>query len=99
MSKSFAKAFYGSIAWQKTRKAYIKSVHCVCEICRAPCGFSGIVHHKRHLDTENINNPEITLNWENLMYLCKKCHNETHSDSLPVRDDFKFDDEGNLVRR
>ena len=34
------------------------------------------VHHKVRLTPENINNPEITLNWDNLELLCHDCHEE-----------------------
>lgn len=36
------------------------------------------VHHKIRLNLGNINNPEISLNWENLECLCKKCHEAEH---------------------
>ena len=32
------------------------------------------VHHKEPLTPENINDPAITLNWDNLELLCKDCH-------------------------
>ena len=32
------------------------------------------MHHKITLDESNINNPDITLNYENLSYVCKDCH-------------------------
>lgn len=34
------------------------------------------VHHKVPLTPENINDPNVTLNWENLELLCKDCHEE-----------------------
>ena len=34
------------------------------------------VHHKIRLTPENINDPNISLNWENLELLCKTCHDE-----------------------
>jgi len=37
-----------------------------------------IVHHKIHLDPSNINNPDITLNWDRMEYLCLDCHNNEH---------------------
>ena len=37
------------------------------------------VHHKIHLTPKNINDPNITLNWDNLMLLCRDCHAEVHS--------------------
>lgn len=39
-----------------------------------------IVHHKIHLNGDNINDPNITLNWDNLEAVCRKCHAEIHED-------------------
>lgn len=36
------------------------------------------VHHKIHLTPDNINDPEITLNYDNLMLLCRDCHAAIH---------------------
>lgn len=99
MAQDFSKAFYRSAAWLKCRAAYIASVYYCCEVCREPAGTNGILHHKTPLTPDNINDPEVTLNWERLEYLCQRCHNQTHADSLPIRDDVMFDEQGNLVRR
>ena len=40
-----------------------------------------IVHHLIELDPVNINNPEITLNFNNLELLCRDCHAEVHEQS------------------
>lgn len=37
-----------------------------------------IVHHKCYIDTTNIYNPDITLNFDNLELLCLDCHNKEH---------------------
>ena len=34
------------------------------------------VHHKIPITPENVNNPQITLNWDNLELLCKTCHDQ-----------------------
>lgn len=34
------------------------------------------MHHKIPLTAENISNPKVTLNWENLELLCKTCHDQ-----------------------
>lgn len=96
MAKDYAKAFYKSKAWQQCRAGYIKSVHGLCERCGKP-GY--IVHHKTYITPRNINNPDVTLNWDNLEYLCQDCHNKEHFEKYsPVREGFKFDKDGNLVR-
>lgn len=78
MAKAFAKSFYNSKEWQKCRAAYIshrKSVDGgICETCHEKPGY--IVHHKTELTPENINNPNIALNFDNLKYDCHICHNK-----------------------
>ena len=37
-----------------------------------------IVHHKIRLSPENINDPSVTLNFDNLELLCRDCHGEEH---------------------
>ena len=84
MNRSEAvEAFYTSHRWRKCRKAFLKSKGNLCENCLK----KGIinpgskespleVHHKIQLTDDNINEPNITLNWENLEALCKVCHDE-----------------------
>lgn len=43
-------------------------------MCHEKVGY--MVHHKVTLTSENINNPDITLNHELLSYECKDCHDE-----------------------
>lgn len=74
------KGFYKTTAWKRCRAAYIKSVGGLCERCLKDGlivpGY--IVHHKCYLTPENITNPNVTLNWDNLEYLCLDCHNKEH---------------------
>ena len=37
-----------------------------------------IVHHKIELTPDNIDDPEITMNYNNLELLCRQCHAEVH---------------------
>ena len=50
------------------------------------------VHHKIHLTPENINRPEVALNWRNLIALCKDCHLKEHRKEKR----WKVDDDGNV---
>lgn len=100
MAKFWAKSFYNSVAWLQIRHAYIISVNGLCERCISPTpGY--IVHHKIELNPTNINAPEITLNHENLEYVCIPCHNNIHFGSHEdiTREDVTFDNEGNLIQR
>ena len=95
MAKEFAKAFYKSKAWLECRAAYIQSVFGLCEKCQRP---GWIVHHKETLTPANINDPNVTLNWDRLEYLCIDCHNGEHGGGSTV-DGLMFDERGDLVQR
>lgn len=78
MAKVWAKAFYKSAAWQKCRQSFIAERMLIdgglCQLCKKHLGY--IVHHKVMLNESNINNADVTLNFDNLMYVCKKCHDD-----------------------
>ncbi len=95
MAKDFAEAFYKSAAWLHCRASYIEHVHGLCERCHRP-GY--IVHHKCYLNPDNITDPDVTLNWDNLEYLCLDCHNREHGgkDHKSVKDGLFFDENGDL---
>lgn len=80
MAKNFAEAFYNSKRWVDCRSSYISQRIAIdgglCERCHNAPGY--IVHHKIYLDPTNINDPEISLNHDNLEYLCHECHNDEH---------------------
>lgn len=104
MAKPYAIAFYHSKAWKKCRAGYIKSVNGLCERClnQKPKRYvpGKIVHHIKYITPENINDPNITLAWDNLELLCQDCHNiEHHGTGTEIRDDVMFDTDGNLIPR
>lgn len=76
-------AFYTSWRWRKCKKAFAESKGNLCERCLA----RGIInagskkqpleaHHKIPLTDDNVDDPKVSLNWDNLELLCKKCHDE-----------------------
>lgn len=67
--------FYHSTQWLKVRKAYKLYRHNICERCG---GVGYIVHHKKYINSSNIFNPDVTLNFDNLELLCLDCHNAEH---------------------
>ena len=97
--KDFAKKFYKSKAWQKCRQGYIsrrKSIDGgLCEVCREQLGY--IVHHKIPLTPQNINDPNITLNYNNLQYDCKQCHDSEDVHAFIKKAKCKFDESGQPV--
>lgn len=101
LAKEFSKKFYKSKAWQKCRDGYIASVNGLCEEClkenKITPGY--IVHHKVELTPDNINNPDITLNWDNLEYCCQDCHNKiTFGEAKVIREGLKFNEFGEVVK-
>ena len=95
MAREFAKAFYKSAAWRDCREAYSNRVGGLCERClRKGIYRPGvIVHHKVYLTEDNIRDPEVALNFDNLELLCIDCHNEEHE---KVRLRYKVDEFGRI---
>ena len=87
MAKEFSKGFYTSRAWQKCRENYGAYRGWLCESClrRGVLAFGEIVHHKIELTPENINDPSITLGFDNLELLCRQCHAEAHGSRAKTR--------------
>ena len=99
MAAEFRKTFYASWPWVKCRRAYIESKGGLCERCLA----KGLivpgaeVHHKIRLTPENVNNPAISLNWDNLELLCEKCHTEEHTAASKKARRWRVDDMGRVT--
>lgn len=91
--KQWAKSFYLSTAWEQTRAAYLMSQDYICERCGEP---AKIVHHKRWLNRENINDAGVTLCWDNLEALCQDCHNKEHHKQERQRR-YRFDADGGIL--
>lgn len=76
MAKEYSRPFYNSPEWSACRQAYIaKRVKIdggMCEECHQRIGL--IVHHKKAIDESNISDVNVTLNHDNLEFVCKKCH-------------------------
>lgn len=102
MAKEYAEHFYNSKAWQHCRTEYKKSVGGLCERCKAKGQIVAgeIVHHKTKITPGNINDPNITLNWNNLELLCRDCHKEEHAEETYKRKNkkrFKINQNGELI--
>lgn len=98
--KEWARWFYLSDTWRQTRAAYLAAQGYECERCKA-AGIVGsvakIVHHKTHLTPENINDPFISLAWENLEATCHDCHTKGHLKKSRAKK-YKFDAQGNILK-
>lgn len=100
VAKDYARSFYKSTAWKKCRRSFIGGRRSIdgglCQHCISRQGY--IVDHIIEINPENINNAEITLNHDNLQYLCLECHNtKTFKKHFATRADVMFDDQGNLI--
>lgn len=104
MAKEFSKKFYKSSAWLNCRASYISERVNIdggmCEHCKKELGY--IVHHIEELTPFNINNPEVTLNFNNLEYVCKKCHDNVHNwgrgKKSFTRKGLRFNKDGELIK-
>lgn len=97
MGKAVTSRFYHTKTWQDCRQSYLVT-HSLCERCLAKGLIvpAKIVHHKVYLDDRTVNNPELSLNHDNLEALCKDCHNKEHfAESVTPR--WKFSSDGTLV--
>lgn len=105
MAKEYAKAFYNSQAWKKTRKAYYIYRRGQCERCvqefkqgkrsLSKINKGTIAHHKIHITPANINDPTITLSFKNLELICDEHHNREHK-GKPKR--YGFDANGRIIK-
>jgi len=88
--------FYGTKEWVKLARYIRIKYYYTCQVC----GRRGVyVHHIIHITNDNLNDPNITLNENNLTLLCLDCHNDIHMGTSAVRKDLKFDGKGNLVKK
>ena len=94
--QDYAKHFYSSKQWANCRQAYKKSVGGLCEHCLMQGVYTPgeIVHHKIHITPDNIDNPLVVLNWDNLELLCRQCHGLAHGGKR-----YKIDKDGKVIPR
>ena len=79
--KPYAEKFYSSKAWQRCRRDYKKYAGGLCERCLAKgiIKTGEIVHHRIYINNQNITDPKILLEFDNLELLCRECHQEEHT--------------------
>lgn len=99
MAREFARWFYDSSEWRKCRAAFISYRISIdggmCEICHERLGY--IVHHKKKLTPININNPDISLSFSNLQYVCIDCHNREHGKKGQTETRCAFTEDGDVI--
>lgn len=99
--KKWAEKFYRSTAWRKARSNYIQERYLIdgglCEECHRQQGY--IVHHKTMLTKNNIDDVNISLNPDNLEYVCRDCHEHFEGHLIGTREKkrYIFDENGDPV--
>lgn len=109
MAREFAKKFYHSKEWKRIRAIIFDRDKGLCQKClkekddEVP---GDEVHHLIWLRPTNINNPDITLNADNLVLLCRDCHIGIHKASTHkkecvqmVNNGVYIDDTGNIKQQ
>ena len=90
--------FYRTKAWKRCKQAYLTKVNYLCELCQREGLITPAeaVHHIKPITPDNMTDPNITLNHNNLMAVCRKHHDQLHH-----RKDqrYSFDHFGNLIMK
>ena len=112
MSYGIRSKFYKSKLWKQVKNNIWLKQDCRCALCNKPVYVSGItdyipkenriigiVHHKEYLTEANIEDDSIAIDENNLIGVCKDCHERFHHIDISTRKDYTFDEYGNLVKR
>ena len=83
MAKDWAFKFYHTRPWHNVRGYVLYRDQMLCQDCLKKGIYkpAEAVHHIVELTPENINDPNIALNPDNLISLCRDCHAARHSKS------------------
>lgn len=108
MAQDWAVAFYHSPAWLHNRKLYMDRVidspfglipPRMCERCyeNGELKPAKVVHHIIHLTPQNIDDPHVTLSFDNFQRLCQDCHAFVHTGYEPPR--YTFGPDGEVLEK
>lgn len=81
MAKDFSRVFYKSRTWQRVRKYVWQRDNGLCQDClkKGLITLGKEVHHIIELTEDNISDASIALDANNLITLCKSCHEARHN--------------------
>lgn len=74
--------FYGSRQWRELRDMLVVAHNGKCDRCGKDYStekYQLIAHHKEHLTDDNLKDPAVALNPDNIEILCAHCHALQHS--------------------
>lgn len=93
--KQYAERFYKGREWHRVRALVWARDRGLCQRClkKGILKEGDTVHHIDPLTPENINDPAVSLNPENLETLCRDCHAAVHKKDKR----YKFDDLGRVI--
>ena len=79
-NRKLRQSFYNTTEWRKLRETYI-SQHPICEEClnNGKVTAAEDIHHRISPFKNGEGNKALFLDYNNLMSLCKQCHNMIHS--------------------
>ncbi len=99
MAQEFSKKIYNSKKWQGVRLLALQRDNYSCKQCGE---LAAEVHHIVHLSPKNIHDPDIVFGLDNLMCVCKDCHNQIHERGKYKKQEaaeaiILFDSDGNPI--
>ena len=81
-------SFYQSAEWKRKRNAILARDNYQCQICKryGKLKQAVIVHHKKEI----ADFPEASLDNDNLISVCRACHNRLHPDKSNAMNETKW---------
>lgn len=97
--QKYAESFYKSGTWQRVQSFVMQRDHFLCVECLKVGRVTpaDLVHHIIPITRQNIDDPEITLNPDNLEAVCVQCHANLHPKENKRR--WSVDSDGNIAPR
>ena len=99
MANNWKAAFYGSREWKRARDLAYRRDQCLCVDCRAEGHITPAdeVHHIIPLNSQNYNNPDISLALDNLVSLCNAHHQARHGKATRTTRRYEVDAAGRVI--
>ena len=95
--KQFASVLYNTKKWQQMRRLVWRRDRGLCQEClkKGIIRQGEAVHHIVEITPDNVSDPNIALNPENLVTLCRQCHKAMHKKALDRR--YEIDELGRVI--